>query len=159
MSLQQQQQQQANYNDADDPQALQLHLRPLTNVRGHDVESQSRSSATTDLFAVDNSRHSFDSHDSYFHSSDADDGLDKTLDKRKRTVSWWDKLLLMAVKRRHSPGRTRIHKHLGGNNPLLGTGLAFRRAKRRNLYNWCIFGGISGAGLLYVCPAVPTVLR
>jgi hypothetical protein len=153
-----QQQQQANYNDANDSQ--DLHLRPLTNARGHldDVESHCSSSVTTDLFALNTSRHFFDSRDSYPASSDVDDDFDKTLDEGKRATSWWDTLLLMAVRRRHSPDRAGIDKHRG-DNPLLGAGFAFPRARRRSYYNWCIFGGLSGAGLLYALPAVSPGLR
>jgi hypothetical protein len=148
MSHQQHQHYQAN-DKADDSQAL--YLRPITNVQGHDVESLNFSSATPDPLSV--SRRSYDS----YLDSDVDDDLVKTIHNRKRDTSGWSSLWSMAARRRRSPEQLHDeHKH-GANNPLLATGAAVRRAKRRGCYNWCIFGGISGAGLLYALSAALTI--
>jgi hypothetical protein len=140
--------------------------RSITNPRDHDadVEAQSLYSETpvSSLSSHPSCHHSHENADESDLDSDVENDFVQAINSANRHTPWWKSLLSMAVRRRRSPGQLHEEYKHNTDHPLLASGLAAGRSKRRGTswYNWCIFGGISGAGILvcFRCVSMTTVL-
>jgi hypothetical protein len=131
--------------DADESQ-IPPDLESINRFRGLDAESQIFSSETSGLLTIPCPFK--DSAESDLDSGVEDGPVDKTRNARRKSL--FSKYLPMAARssRRSLDKRAGDNKDGLGNPPPLTCAFRVKRASKRSCYKWCIFGGISGAGLL-----------
>jgi hypothetical protein len=90
---------------------------------------------------------SFDISDT-FHDDDLEDGFARRKRRKRAKKNWWN---IMGMRlRKQSLDEEEAYKAELSEALLAGTYRNTRTRRKRGLYNYCIFGGISGLSILFV---------